>query len=217
MSSHIIIPPKKPQTFADKAEIKKIEGELARDLDGAPVTEAGTKQIKVPKGTRVTIGGKEYIAQSDEGITVRGFTHAENGQPTSVVIIGAPTKEAAAFASALVAGGQMLSEDEVLWRRQRGYPIDPALTYDRKTGKLLSSDPRKRRAAMTDDEVLESWLAHLANSDPRVKRDQVELELAKSRLVEQKQKLIAARSESTASEVERSEEVVELSTKGKIK
>jgi hypothetical protein len=214
--AHIIIPPKTPPPVKNPAAEAAAPTELEQALadDGSPITEAGTRKIKVPKGTKVTIGGREYVAQSDEGITIRGFTHNQHGQPTSVVIIDAPTKEAAQYANYLVASGQMLSEDEVLWRRARKLPIDPALTYDRKTGKLVGNDPRKRRDHRTDEELMEDWLAYLAATDPRTAHTAEALE-------EKKTKLLAERAESTeparVTVADDVEETVELTTRGKIK
>lgn len=215
MSSHIIIPPKKSPPAKSANEPTELAGKLAPDEAGAEVTEAGTKRIPVPKGTRVLIGGREFIAQSDEGIEIRGFTHAAHGQPTSVIIINAPTKEAAAFVSHLVAEGQMLSEDEVLWRRARNLPIDPSYTYDRRTGKQVGErDMKKRRDYHSEAELLEQWLAHLAVTDPRVAH-------TAEAIAEKKTKLLAERAESeaprTAAQEEVEPETIELTTRGKIK
>lgn len=231
MSRHVILPPGQsaPAASGPTAKIAQRPGPTAAEPteltgklvdDGTPITEAGTKRIPVPKGTKVTIGGREYVAQSDEGITIRGFQHAQNGQPTSVVIIDAPTKEAAAFANHLVATGQMLSEEEVLWRRKRGLPIDPSQIYDRKTGKLVAVDMKRRRDMKTDDELLEDWLAHLAATDPRLAHTTEGIEEKKTKLLAERPETSEAPRAAVAQETEAAEaaeEMIELTTRGKIK
>lgn len=159
MSSHIIVPPKRPalgdpsRTPAGPAsaeEAKAVGIPTAPQVGGAPVTDEEIERIPVAKGTSVLIGGRSYVAQSDAGVTVRKFKHNQ-GSPTSVTIIDAPTQEAAAFAQHLVETGQMLSEDEVRTLRKKGLL---------KEGQPVV--PRVHRAMLSATHREVEWQAHQA-------------------------------------------------------
>ena len=176
MSRHVIVPPKKPPAAtgdrtpaqpSTEAEAKALGIRTTPNPAGTPIKEGDTVRYPVPKGTSVLIGGKSYIAQSDEGITVRGFSHAEDGQPTSVVIIDAPTCEAAAFAAHLVETGQMLSEDEVRQLHRRGLL---------KEGQPV--EPRVHRAMLSQAHREAEWLAHQKKMAEKIGRLEAQLRAA---------------------------------------
>jgi hypothetical protein len=167
MSSHVIVPPKgdrTPAQPASEAEAKAVGIPTAPAAGGTPITDEEIERIPVAKGTSVLIGGVGYVAQSDAGVTVRKFKHSQGGQQTSVTIIDAPTKEAAAFAQHLVESGQMLSEDEIRKLRKKGLL---------KQGE--SPEPRLHRAILSQAHKATEWLAHQAQMQSRI--DQLEAQL----------------------------------------
>jgi hypothetical protein len=170
MSSHIIVPPKGDRTPAQPAsaeEAKAVGIPTAPEVGGTPIAEEEIERIPVAKGTSVLIGGRSYVAQSDAGVTVRKFKHAQGGQPTSVTIIDAPTKEAAAFAQHLVDSGQMLSEDEIRALRKKGLL---------RAGQPV--EPRVHRALLSQAHKLAEWQAYQAEIERlRNKNEALEAEL----------------------------------------
>jgi hypothetical protein len=172
MSRHVIIPPRGDRTPAQPASKEEA---VAVGIPIAPtpgaaatsVTEEGIERIPVAKGTSVTIGGKEYVAQSDAGVTVRKFKHSQGGQNTSVTIIDAPTREAVAFAAHLVETGQMLSEDEIKTLRKKGLLKD---------GQAV--EPRVHRALLSQAHREAEWLAHQKKMEDKIGRLEAQLRAA---------------------------------------
>jgi hypothetical protein len=153
MSSHIIVPPKGDRTPAQPATKEEAEAVGIPTSGEAPISKEKVERIPVPKGTRVLIGGKNFVAQSDAGVTVRSFEH-NHGAPTKVTIIDAPTEEAVAFAQGLVDTGQMRSEDEVRALRKK-LKLNP--------GEYLPNDavqPRVRRDRLSQAHKAAELVAH---------------------------------------------------------
>ena len=164
MSSHIIVPPKGDRTPAQPAsaeEAKAVGIPTGPEAGGTAITDEVVERIPVAKGTSVLIGGRNYIAQSDAGVTVRKFKHNQ-GAPTSVTIIDAPTREAAAFAQHLIETGQMLSEDEVRKLRKMGQAVQPKV----------------HRAMLSQAHREAEWLAHQRKMEDKISRLEAQLRAA---------------------------------------
>ena len=167
MSRHIIVPPKAdpnrtPAQPASAEEAKAVGIPTGPAAGGAAIADEVVERIPVAKGTSVLIGGKSYVAQSDAGVTVRSFKHNQGGQPTSVTIIDAPTREAAAFAQHLVDTGQMRSEDEVRALRKK---------LKLKPGEYLpdhAPPPRVRRDRLSQAHRTAELVAHQRKMAERV-------------------------------------------------
>ena len=169
MSSHIIVPPKGDRTPAQPAsaeEAKAVGIPTGPEAGGTAITDEVVERIPVAKGTSVLIGGRNYIAQSDAGVTVRKFKHNQ-GAPTSVTIIDAPTREAAAFAQHLIETGQMLSEDEVRKLRKMGKLKD---------GQAVQ--PKVHRAMLSQAHREAEWLAHQRKMEDKISRLEAQLRAA---------------------------------------
>ena len=169
MSSHIIVPPKGDRTPAQPAsaeEAKAVGIPTGPEAGGTAITDEVVERIPVAKGTSVLIGGRDYIAQSDAGVTVRRFKHNQ-GAPTSVTIIDAPTREAAAFAQHLIETGQMLSEDEVRKLRKMGKLKD---------GQAVQ--PKVHRATLSQAHREAEWLAHQRKIEDKISRLEAQLRAA---------------------------------------
>ena len=93
-------------------------------------------------------------------MTVRSFKHNQGGQSTSVTIIDAPTREAAAFAQHLVESGQMLSEDEVRKLRKKGLLRE---------GQPV--EPRVHRALLSQAHKTAEWQAYQAENRPTTQQE----------------------------------------------
>jgi hypothetical protein len=173
VSRHIIVPPKAdpnrtPAQPASAEEAKAVGIPTGPAAGGAAIADEVVERIPVARGTSVLIGGKSYVAQSDAGVTVRSFKHNQGGQSTSVTIIDAPTREAAAFAQHLVESGQMLSEDEVRKLRKKGLLRE---------GQPV--EPRVHRALLSQAHKTAEWQAYQAEIDRlRNKNERLEAELA---------------------------------------
>ena len=175
-----------PAQPASEAEAKAL-GIPTAPNPGAPITPITDEEVErypVAKGERVLIGGQTYIAQSDEGVTVRRFKH-NDGSPTSVVIIDAPTKEAVAWAGHLVETGQMLSEDEVRTLRTRGLVkehegIDPVKhrALLRKLGLTKIKTPGVRRDQLSQAAREAMWREHQAKMANRIEQLEAQLRAA---------------------------------------
>ena len=169
MSSHIIVPPKGDRTPAQPAsaeEAKAVGIPTGPEAGGTAITDEVVERIPVAKGTSVLIGGRNYIAQSDAGVTVRKLKHNQ-GAPTSVTIIDAPTREAAAFAQHLIETGQMLSEDEVGKLRKMGKLKD---------GQAVQ--PKVHRAMLSQAHREAEWLAHQRKMEDKISRLEAQLRAA---------------------------------------
>jgi hypothetical protein len=99
-------------------------------------------------------------------VTVRKFKHNQ-GAPTSVTIIDAPTREAAAFAQHLIETGQMLSEDEVRKLRKMGKLKD---------GQAVQ--PKVHRAMLSQAHREAEWLAHQRKMEDKISRLEAQLRAA---------------------------------------